>query len=102
MQSAPDRGGGALSIVDRRTGASHDLPIADGAIRASQLRKITSSAEHPGLLSYDPTLGSTAACRSAVTYIDGERGVLQHRGYPVDQLAAGSSYLEVAYLLIHG
>src|ERR1700690_2064356 len=93
---------GALTVTDGRTGESFDLAIADGAIRASQLRQIRTSDDDTGLLSYDPALRSTASCRSAVTFIDGERGVLQYRGYPVNQLAAGSSYLEVAYLLIHG
>jgi citrate synthase len=91
-----------LTVIDGRTGASFGLVIADGAVRASQLRQIRTSEDDSGLVSYDPALRSTASCRSAVTYIDGERGVLQYRGYPVDQLAAGSSYLEVAYLLVHG
>jgi citrate synthase len=102
MQSPGNSRTGALTVIDGRTGESFDLAIADGAIRASQLRQIRTSDDDTGLLSYDPALRSTASCRSAVTYIDGERGVLQYRGYPVDQLAAGSSYLEVAYLLIHG
>ncbi len=77
---------GALTVIDGRTGASFDLAIADGAIRASQLRQIRTSEDDAGLVSYDPALRSTASCRSAVTYIDGERGVLQYRGYPVDPL----------------
>jgi citrate synthase len=102
MPSAGNSRNGALTVIDGRTGESFDLAVADGAIRASQLRQIRTSDDDTGLLSYDPALRSTASCRSAVTYIDGERGVLQYRGYPVNQLAAGSSYLEVAYLLIHG
>jgi len=102
MPSAGNSRNGALTVIDGRTGESFALAIADGAIRASQLRQIRTSDDDTGLLSYDPALRSTASCRSAVTYIDGERGVLQYRGYPVNQLATGSSYLEVAYLLIHG
>jgi citrate synthase len=91
-----------LTVVDNRTGRSYVLPIEDGAIRATGLRSITVADNGPGLVSYDPGLVNTAACRSGITYLDGERGVLEHRGYPIEQLAENSTYLEVAYLLVHG
>jgi len=91
-----------LTVVDNRTGRSYVLPIEDGAIRATGLRSITVAENGPGLVSYDPGLVNTAACRSGITYLDGERGVLEHRGYPIEQLAENSTYLEVAYLLVHG
>jgi citrate synthase len=92
----------SLSVVDNRTGRTYILPIHDGAIRATDLRGITAGDGGPGLLSYDPGLVNTATCRSGITYLDGERGMLHHRGYPIEQLAAHSTYLEVAYLLVHG
>ena len=92
----------SLSITDNRTGREYELEIVDGAIRAPELRNIKVSEDDFGLLSYDPAFVNTASCRSAVTYLDGEAGVLEYRGYPIDQLAESSTYLEVAYLLIHG
>ncbi len=92
----------SLSITDNRTGREYELEIVDGAIRAPELRNIKVSENDFGLLSYDPAFMNTASCRSAVTYLDGEAGVLEYRGYPIDQLAESSTYLEVAYLLIHG
>jgi len=94
---------GALDITDTRTGKTYNLPITDGAIRANDLKKInTGGEEDPGLLSYDPAFLNTASCRSAITYIDGDRGILRYRGYPIEQLAEQSSFLEVAWLLRHG
>jgi len=92
----------SLTVTDNRTGASYELPIADGAIRAADLRQVKVDADDFGLMSYDPAFLNTASARSAITFIDGDRGILRYRGYPIDQLAEESTYLEVAYLLIHG
>src|SRR5437660_7743652 len=92
----------SLSITDNRTGKQYELPIEDGTIRATELRKIKVEEDDFGLMSYDPAYMATASCRSAITFIDGENGILEYRGYPIEQLAEQSSYLEVAYLLIHG
>jgi citrate synthase len=86
----------ALTVTDGRTGKTYEIPIVDGAIRATDLKQID------GLISYDPGLFNTAVVRSSVTYLDGEAGVLEYRGYPIEELAASSSFLEVAYLLIYG
>jgi citrate synthase len=91
-----------LTVTDNRTGKTYEIPVTDGTVRAMDLRQIKVSEEDFGLMSYDPAYTNTASCRSSITYIDGERGVLQHRGYPIEQLCEHSSYLEVAYLLIHG
>jgi len=91
-----------LTITDNRTGRRYEVPIRDGAIAATDLQKITNDGSGSGLLSYDPAFLNTASCRSAITFIDGERSILRYRGYPVEELAERSSFLEVAYLLIHG
>ena len=92
-----------LEIRDSRTNQTHNIPIKEGAIRASDLKKFrTDDADDPGLLSYDPAFLNTASCRSAITFIDGDKGILRYRGYPIEQLAEGSSFLEVAWLLRHG
>jgi citrate synthase len=93
---------GTLHVTDSRTGRSYDLPIADGAIRALDLRQIKVSDDDFGLLSYDPAFMNTASCRSAITFIDGEKGILRYRGYPVDELADSVTFLDVAYLLLRG
>jgi citrate synthase len=93
---------GTLHVTDSRTGRSYDLPITDGAIRALDLRQIKVSGDDFGLLSYDPAFMNTASCRSAITFIDGEKGILRYRGYPVDELADRVSFLDVAYLLLRG
>jgi citrate synthase len=92
----------ALSVTDHRTGKTYDLPIQDGTIRAADLRAIKADAHDFGLMAYDPAFMNTASCRSAITYIDGDRGILWYRGYPVDQLAEHATYLEVAYLILNG
>ena len=92
----------ALTIVDRRTGKSYDVPVQDGTIRAIDLRQIKVSPDDFGLMSYDPAFLNTASCRSRITFIDGDKGILRYRGYPIEQLAEHSTYLEVAYLLLHG
>ncbi len=91
-----------LTIIDNRTGIKYDVPIADGTIRAEALRNIKVGDDDFGLMTYDPGFMNTASCRSAITFIDGDKGILRYRGYPVEQLAEHSNYLEVAYLLIHG
>jgi citrate synthase len=91
-----------LTVVDGRSGRTYQLPIVDGAIRATDLRQIREAADGPGLLSYDPALLNTAVCLSRITYVDGERGVLRYRGYAIEELAETSSFLEVAYLLVKG
>jgi citrate synthase len=91
-----------LSITDNRTGRTYDLPVRDGTVHAADLRKIRTTEAEGGLFSYDPALGNTVAVRSRITFIDGDRGILRHRGYPIEQLAEQSSFLETAYLLLHG
>jgi citrate synthase len=91
-----------LSITDNRTGRTYEVPIVDGAVEAKALRDIKVDDDDFGLLSYDPAFMNTASCRSAITYIDGDRGILRYRGYPIEQLAEGSNFREVAYLLSHG
>ncbi|MFW6009987.1 MAG: citrate synthase [Actinomycetota bacterium] len=91
-----------LTVTDNRTGQTYELPVEDGAIRAMDLRQIKVSDDDFGLLSYDPAFKNTANVRSEVTYIDGDAGILRYRGYPIEQVAEHSTFLEVAYLLIHG
>jgi citrate synthase len=91
-----------LTITDNRTGRTYEVPIDDGTIRAPALRDIKVEDDDFGLMTYDPAYMNTASCRSAITYIDGDKGILEYRGYPIEQLAEQSSYLEVAYLLVHG
>jgi citrate synthase len=91
-----------LTVVDNRTGKSYELPIQDGTVRAADLRQIKASEDDFGLMAYDPAFMNTAACRSAITYIDGDKGILRYRGYPIEQLAEKSTFLETAYLLLHG
>jgi citrate synthase len=91
-----------LTITDNRTGQSYTLPVEDGTIRAMDLRKIKTGPEDFGLMTYDPAFMNTASCKSAITYIDGDRGILRYRGYSIDVLAQHCTYLEVAYLLLFG
>jgi citrate synthase len=91
-----------LTVTDNRTGKTYELPVTDGTVRAMDLRQIKADEREFGLMAYDPAYMNTASCRSAITFIDGEAGILQHRGYPIEQLCEHSTYLEVAYLLIHG
>src|SRR3984885_11797087 len=106
-QQGTDGGGvatpaGTPTVTDNRTGKQYEIPIEDNTIRATELRKIKTHEDDFGLMTYDPAYMATASCRSAITFIDGEKGVLEYRGYPIEQLAEKSSYLEVAYLLING
>jgi citrate synthase len=92
----------SLTVTDNRTGKSYELPISDGTVRAMDLRQIKVDEDEFGMLAYDPAFTNTASCRSAVTYIDGAAGILEHRGYSIEQLCEKSTFLEVAYLLIFG
>jgi citrate synthase len=91
-----------LTVIDNRTGSSYELPITQGTVKAMDLRQISLGGEDFGLMSYDPGLTNTASTKSAITYIDGDQGILRYRGYPIEQLAARSSYLETAYLVLFG
>jgi len=92
----------SLTIVDNRTGRSYEIPVENGSINTMDLRKIKTSEEDFGLLGYDPGYLNTASCKSRITYIDGDKGILRYRGYPIEQLAEKSTFLETAYLLIKG
>jgi citrate synthase len=91
-----------LSVTDNRTGRTYELPVEDGTVRATALRQIKTGGDDPGLLSYDPAFLNTASCRSAITFIDGDKGILRYRGYPIQELAERSTFLEVAWLLLEG
>jgi citrate synthase len=107
-QTQREDGGGvvtaknSLSVTDNRTGETYDVEISDGTVRAMDFRKIKVDEDDFGLMTYDPAFTNTASCRSSVCFIDGEAGILEYRGYPIDQLCERSTYLEVAYLLIYG
>jgi citrate synthase len=92
----------SLTIVDNRTGQEYTLPITDGTIRATDLSRITAVEDDHGLMAYDPAYLNTASCRSAITFIDGDAGILRYRGYPIEQVAEEASFLETAYLLLEG
>jgi citrate synthase len=92
----------SLTIVDNRTGREYTVPIVDGAIHATDLHQIALAEGDHGLLSYDPAYLNTASCRSAITYIDGDAGILRYRGYPIEQVAEQATFLETAYLLLEG
>ncbi|GAC1483303.1 MAG: citrate synthase [Gemmatimonadaceae bacterium] len=101
--AAPAPSGSALEIKDTRNGKTYSVPIAEGAIRAVEFKKVkTDEPGDRGLMSYDPAFLNTASCRSAITYIDGDKGILRYRGYPIEQLAENATFLEVAWLLRHG
>ena len=91
-----------LSITDNRTGKTYEVPIEYDTIKAGDLRQIKVNAADFGMMTYDPAFMNTASCKSSITYIDGEQGILRYRGYPIEDLAAKSTFLEVAWLLIHG
>ncbi len=92
----------SLTVIDNRTGKTYEVPIEDGTLRAMAFREMKASDDDFGLMTYDPAYTNTASCRSAITFLDGEAGVLEYRGYPIEQLAEKSTYLEVAYLLVNG
>jgi citrate synthase len=89
-----------LTVTDNRTGQTYTLPVENGTIRAMDLRKIKTGPEDFGLMTYDPAFMNTASCRSAITYIDGDKGILRYRGYPIEVLAEKCTYLEVAFLIL--
>src|SRR5882672_7192226 len=91
-----------LTITDNRSGKQYEVAIEDNTIKAMDLRQIKVEADDFGLMTYDPAFMNTASCKSRITYIDGDKGILEYRGYPIDQLAEKSTYLEVAYLLLNG
>src|SRR5204862_5813808 len=91
-----------LSVTDNRTGKTYEVDITDGTVRAMDFRQMKVDEDDFGLMTYDPAFTNTASTRSAITYIDGDKGILEHRGYPIEQLCEKSSYLEVAYLLVFG
>jgi citrate synthase len=91
-----------LTITDNRTGQTYTMPVENGTIRAMDLRKIKTGPEDFGLMTYDPAFMNTASCKSAITYIDGDKGILRYRGYPIEVLAEHCTYLEVAYLILFG
>ena len=91
-----------LTVTDNRTGETYEMEITDGTVKAMDFRSIKVNEDDFGLMTYDPAFTNTANCRSDITYIDGAAGILEHRGYPIEQLCEHSSYLEVAYLLVHG
>ena len=99
---ASANGASSLSVTDNRTGKSYEVPITDGTVRAMDFRQMKTGADDFGLMTYDPAFTNTASCRSAITYIDGDKGILEYRGYPIEQLAEKSTYLETAYLLVYG
>jgi citrate synthase len=91
-----------LTVTDNRTGKTYEIPVTDGTVRSMDFRQMKTSEDDFGLMTYDPAYTNTASCRSAITFIDGDAGILEYRGYPIEQLAEQSTYLEVAYLLVHG
>ena len=95
-------GSNTLTITDNRTGKKYEVPIKEGTIKATDLRQIKTGEDDFGVMTYDQAFMNTAACRSAITYIDGDKGILEYRGYPIEQLAEKSTYLETAYLLVYG
>src|SRR5262245_64030946 len=90
------------TITDNRTGKTYEIGIEQGTIKALDLRKIKTGDGDFGLMTYDPAFTNTASCKSRITFIDGDRGILDYRGYPIEQLAEQSNYLETAYLIVHG
>src|SRR6201986_3728294 len=93
---------GKLQVTDTRTGRRYELPITDGALSAIALRQIKVSEDDFGMMSYHPAYLNTASCRSAITFIDGDKGILRYRGYPIEQVAEEATFLETAYLLLEG
>src|SRR4029079_10055837 len=104
--AAPPRGAvmakDTLTVTDNRTGKTYEIPIEHGTIRALDLRQIKAGSDDFGLMTYDPAFTNTAACRSTITFIDGDKGILLYRGYPIQELAEKSNYLETAYLILNG
>jgi citrate synthase len=101
-ENAPGARRDSLSVTDNRTGKSYELPITDGAIRSTDVRQIKTGPDDFGMMCYDPAFNNTASCTSRITFIDGGKGILRYRGYPIEELAEKSTYLETAYLILHG
>ena len=91
-----------LTITDNRTGQQFEIPVINGTIRALDLRQIKVSPDEFGLMTYAPAFQNTASCKSRITFIDGDKGILRYRGYPIEQLAENSTFLETSYLLLNG
>src|SRR3954465_5494258 len=91
-----------LTITDNRTGKHYDVPIHDGTIKATGLRQVKVTDDEFGMMTYDPAFMNTAACKSRITFIDGDKGVLEYRGYPIEQLAEQSGFLETPFLILFG
>src|SRR6185369_16263113 len=91
-----------LTITDERTGERYELPVRNGTIRSMDLRQIKVDKDEFGVMGYDPAFTNTASCQSRITYIDGDKGILRYRGYPIEELAEKCTFLEVAYLLLNG
>jgi citrate synthase len=102
MTTPNEQPGGVLHVTDSRTGRSYEIPISEGAVRSFDFRQIKTSDDDFGLLCYDPAFLNTASCRSAITFIDGDAGILRYRGYPIEELARKSSFLDVSFLLLSG
>src|SRR5216684_4111994 len=92
----------SVQLTDNRTGKQYQLKLSNGNFRASDLRQVKVKPDDFGMMTYDPAYLNTASCQSAVTYIDGDKGILRYRGYPIEELAQNCTYLEVAYLLLYG
>src|SRR3954466_11813461 len=95
-------GKSSLSVTDNRTGKTYEVEVTDGTVKAMDFRQMKVDEDDFGLMTYDPAYTNTASCRSAITYIDGEAGILEYRGYPIEQLCEQATYLEVAYLIVNG
>jgi len=102
VEEATTAGPNTLTVIDNRTGKKYELPVTNGTIRALDLRQIKVDGKDFGMMSYDPAFNNTALCYSKITYIDGDAGILRYRGYPIEELAEKSTYLETAYLILHG
>ena len=102
LSASPANSKNSLSVVDNRTGKQYDIPIADGTVRAMDFRQMKTGPDDFGLMTYDPAFMNTASCKSSITFIDGDKGILRYRGYPIEEIAEKCSFLEVAYLLMHG
>jgi len=101
-EKAPSKTRDTVTVIDNRTGKSYELPITHDTIRAIDLRQIKVDPDDFGMMSYDPAFSNTALCKSKITYIDGDKGILRYRGYSIEELAEKSTYLETAYLILYG
>ena len=102
QEETPTASRNTLTVTDNRTGKTYEVPITNDTIRAMDLRQIKVKADDFGMMSYDPAFSNTALCKSKITFIDGDKGILRYRGYPIEELAERSTYLETAYLILHG